>query len=71
MILTKEQQAYKEEREAAMLAFEKATSDWGFEYDKIINADEGFPAYEDYATGISFGAFLMGWKARGEFESKD
>ena len=45
----------------AQQAFEKACRDWGFDFEK----DES-GAYMDYATGSSFGLFLMGWRAKGK-----
>lgn len=45
-------------RQEIFTAFEKETSDWGFDYEKKTN-NEGH-TYTDYNTGIAFGMFELG-----------
>ena len=42
--------------------FEKATADWGFDYDGDF-AEDGRWVYLNYATGTQYGSFLLGWEA--------
>lgn len=44
-------------RQEAMQEFEKSTHDWGLDYER-----DGL-SYTDYATGVNFGAFLLGYEA--------
>lgn len=44
-------------RQEAMQEFEKSADDWGLDYER----DD--LSYTDYATGIAFGSFLLGYEA--------
>lgn len=54
----------KASKQQIMAAFEADTKDWELDYTKQYRDtfDEGI-AYEDYATGIMFGSYIMGYQA--------
>lgn len=47
-------------------SFELETLTWGLQYDRN---EAG--SYTDYATGIVFGTFMLGWNAASENKAKN
>ena len=55
----------KNDDKLAQQEFEKVCSDWGFDFTKAANSK-----YESYATGSSFGIFLLGWDTHKNLKAK-